>query len=129
MGQLAIDTGGNFHMLIDPVDGPSYGFVSDLALGADGTLTLDLPAATGGTAAIGTYPQIYTNTAELHGTIVANISSPNGLYETTLYDDVIDSNVTDQTGLRCVATGVPANSLLLSFGCVYDDARPTSTSR
>jgi hypothetical protein len=112
--------GGNLHLVIDPVDGPSYAFVNNFVVNDDGTLTLDLPPATG-SAPIGTYPQIYADTVTLNGgTLVANISAPNGLYETTFYNNVIDGE--DLTGEfdQCIATGIPANSLLLSFGCIYD---------
>ena len=103
-----------------PVDGPSYAFVNTLTVGADGTLTLDLPAAKGGTAAPGTYPQIFADTANLGGTLVANIASSNGLYDTTTYDNVIDANVRNGTFAQCTINGIPAGSLLLHSACVYD---------
>ena len=114
------DAGGNLHMTIDPVDGPSYAFVNTFTVNSDGTLTLDLPAATGGTATPGTYPQIFADTANLSGTLVANISSPNGLYDTTTYDNVIDANVRNGEFDQCLINGIPTGSLLLHFGCVYD---------
>jgi hypothetical protein len=112
--------GGNLHLMIDPVDGPSYVFVNTLTVNSDGTLTYDLPAATGGTAAPGTYPQIFADTANLGGTLVANIASPNGLYDTSFYDNVIDANTRNGTFSQCEINGVPTGSLLINFGCVYD---------
>jgi hypothetical protein len=85
VGTLNINSGGNLHLAIDAVDGPSYVFMDTLNMGADGTITFDLPAATGGTVPIGTYPQVFVDTANLAGTLVANIASPNGLYDTTVY--------------------------------------------
>ena len=49
LGRLNIDTGGNLHLLnIDAADGPSYVFMDTLNMGADGTITFDLPAPVGG---------------------------------------------------------------------------------
>jgi outer membrane autotransporter protein len=107
-------------MVIDPVDGPSYAFLDSLTVETDGTLTLDLPAAVGGTAEVGTYPQIFADTVTLNGgTLVANIITPNGLYETTYYDNVIDGNTLTGEFDACVANGIPLESALLDFGCVY----------
>jgi len=114
--------GGNLHMAIDPVDGPSYAFVNSFTVNSDGTLTLDLPAATGGTAEPGTYPQVFADTANLDGTLVANIASPNGLFDTMTYDNVIDANVRKGEFAQCMINGIPTGSLLLHLGCVYDAA-------
>ena len=86
VGTLTIGGGGNLHMLNVAADGPSYAFVNNFTVGANGTLTLDLPAATGGTAPVGTYPQIYSNAAFLTGgTLVANFAPPpNRLFDTTV---------------------------------------------
>ncbi|HEY6048361.1 MAG TPA: autotransporter domain-containing protein [Sphingomicrobium sp.] len=121
VGTLTVNGGGNLHLTNDAVDGPSYVFVNTLTMGADGTLTYDLPAATGGTAAPGTYPQIFADTANLDGTLVANIASPNGLYDTTFYDNVIDANTRNGTFDACVINGIPSGSLLLQSTCVYDN--------
>ena len=51
---------------------------------------------------------------------MANISSPNGLYDTTTYDNVIDANVRNGEFDQCLINGIPTGSLLLHFGCVYD---------
>jgi outer membrane autotransporter protein len=121
VGALTIAGDGNLHMVIDPVDGPAYAFVDSLTVEADGTLTVDLPAATG-SAPIGTYPQIYADTVTLNGgTLVANIASSNGLYETTTYDNVIDGNTRTGEFDQCLAPGIVDNSLLLEFDCAYED--------
>ncbi|MEO7655550.1 MAG: autotransporter outer membrane beta-barrel domain-containing protein, partial [Sphingomicrobium sp.] len=76
-----------------------------------------------GTAPIGTYPQIFADVVTLNGgTLIANIQTPNnGLYETTVYENVIDGLDLSGTFDQCLVTGVPASSLLLDFGCVYDN--------
>ncbi|MFL6735440.1 MAG: autotransporter domain-containing protein [Sphingomonas sp.] len=121
VGTLTVNGGGNLHLTVDPVDGPSYVFINTFNMGADGTLTYDLPPATGGTATPGTYPQIFADTANLDGTLVANIASSSGLYDTTLYDNIIDANVRNGTFDACVINGIPTASLLLHAGCVYDN--------
>jgi uncharacterized protein with beta-barrel porin domain len=128
VGTLNINGGGNLELAIDAVDGPSYVFMDTLNMGADGTITFDLPAATGGTVPLGTYPQVFVDTANLAGTLVANIASPNGLYETTTYQNVIDAigpanadgSLTTHFD-QCLINGVPADSLLIGLSCVYDD--------
>ena len=66
---------------------------------ADGTLELR-PARQPSAAPvpIGTYPQIFADTATLNGgTLVANIAMPATVcYETTVYDNVIDANTPDR---------------------------------
>ena len=121
-GDLTLADGGTFHMVIDPNEGPSYAFVNTLTVEEDGTLELDLPPADG-TAPIGTYPQIFADVVTLNGgTLIANIQTPNnGLYETTVYENVIDGLDLTGTFDQCLVTGVPATSLLLDFGCVYDN--------
>ena len=94
VGTLNINTGGNLHLLNVAADGPSYVFMDTLNMGADGTITFDLPAPVGGGAnePIGTYPQVFVDTANLDGTIVANITAPaNGLWDNTTYQNVIDA--------------------------------------
>jgi hypothetical protein len=93
IGTLNINNGGNFHLAIDDVDGPSYVFMNTLDMravavdvddpGAPGTITFDLPAL-GGTAAPGTYPQVFVDTAFLDGTLVANVANGNGLVDSTI---------------------------------------------
>ena len=48
VGTLNINSGGNFHLLNVAADGPSYVFMDTLNMGADGTITFDLPAPVGG---------------------------------------------------------------------------------
>src|SRR5687767_15434250 len=86
-GTLTINNGGALHLLIDPVAGPSYAFVNTFTVGGTGTIIFDLPQADG-TAPIGTYPQIYAATANLDGTLVANIAGT-GIFDTTTYNNVI----------------------------------------
>ena len=73
-----------------------------------GTITFDLPPATGGEAAAGTYPQVFVDTANLAGTLVANISAPNGLFETSTYENVIDAVTRNGTFDTCLINGIPA---------------------
>ena len=75
-GALTLSGGGDLHMVIDGNEGPSYAFVDSLTVNSDGTLELDLPPAVG-TAPIGTYPQIFAETATLNagGTLIANIEA------------------------------------------------------
>ncbi|HYX46176.1 MAG TPA: hypothetical protein VE820_05080, partial [Sphingomicrobium sp.] len=109
VGTLTVNGGGNLHLLNDAVDGPSYAFVNTLTVGADGTLTLDLPAAAGGAAAPGTYPQIFADTANLGGTLVANIRPANGLFDNASYDNVIDANTRNGTFAKCALAGPYTN--------------------
>ena len=48
VGTLNINSGGNLHLLNVAADGPSYVFMDTLNMGADGTITFDLPAPVGG---------------------------------------------------------------------------------
>jgi len=130
VGTLNINNGGNFHLQIDPVDGPSYVFMDTLDMravavdeddpGAPGTITFDLPGAISGEAVVGTYPQVFVDNAFLDGTLVANFA-PGTLFDDTVYQNVIDANVRTGTFDQCIISGIPANSLLLDFGCVYDN--------
>ena len=125
VGTLNINSGGNFHLLNVAADGPSYVFMDTLNMGADGTITFDLPAPVGGGAnePIGTYPQVFVNTANLDGTIVANIAAPaNGLWDNTTYQNVIDATTRNGTFDTCTINGIPTGSLLISAGCIYDNA-------
>ena len=95
-------------------------------MGADGTLTYELPAVPADGAPVGTYPQIFANTANLDGTLVANIQPANGLFDdTTLYDNVIDAN--DSRTARstsCVHRRRPdADRCCSTSSCVYDAKR------
>jgi outer membrane autotransporter protein len=59
--------------------------------------------------------------ANLDGTLVANVPAPeNGLFDTVLYDNVIDANTRNGEFATCTINGVPTGSLLISAGCVYD---------
>ena len=96
---MNINNGGNFHLQIDPVDGPSYVFMDTLDLRAPvvvapatsspGTITFDLPGAVAGEVPVGTYPQVFVDQAFLDGTLVAHLA-PGTLFDTTVYQNVID---------------------------------------
>ena len=73
------------------------------ATSSPGTITFDLPGAVAGEVPVGTYPQVFVDTAYLDGTLVANICAPgNGLFDTTVYQNVIDANVRTGTFDQCV---------------------------
>ena len=127
-GTLNINAGGNL-VLADPritgpanmYDGPAYAIVDTLNIDAAGTLTYELQPAAGGAQPVGTYPQIYTDTANLDGTLVADLHPAGGLFaDSYFWDNVIDANTRNGTFTSCKLGGAYANSLLLSFGCVYD---------
>ena len=72
--------------------------------------------------AVGTYPQVFTDVANLDGTLEARISTPNGLFEDEYFwDNVIDANTRNGgfDGAQCVINGTP---LLLELDCIEDDA-------
>jgi hypothetical protein len=129
VGTLNIVTGGTL-VLADPrvsgdpdtYDGPAYAFVEDLNMDATGTLAFELQPAAGGDQPFGTYPQIFTNTATLDGTLEARLTTPDGLFaDTYFWDNVIDAT-TGPIGTfdQCVIGGALAGSLLLDFNCEYD---------
>jgi uncharacterized protein with beta-barrel porin domain len=123
-GTLNIDNGGNLELVSGNSvaamdDGPSYVFVDTLNIGADGTITYDLPAVSGN-AAVGTYPQVFTDVANLDGSLIASIQPANGLFADAFYDNVIDANVRNGEFESCGLAGPYTNSLLLDLQCVYD---------
>ena len=102
-------------------NGPSYVFVDSFTMSPTGKLALELhPNAAGGTQPFGTYPQIFTNTATLTGTLDARITTANGLYSNTFYDNVIDANTRTGTFTACTLNGAVVNSPLLNLACIYD---------
>jgi hypothetical protein len=109
-GTLNINAGGNLE-LADPrltgdptmYDGPAYAIVDTLNMDPDGTLTFQLQPSAGGTQPVGTYPQVYTDTANLAGTLVADIYPAGGLFaDSYFWDNVIDANVRNGTFDSCV---------------------------
>jgi outer membrane autotransporter protein len=120
-GTLNIGADGNL-ILADPqvtgdptmYDGPAYAIVDTLNLAADGTLTFELQPLAGGDQPVGTYPQVYADTANLDGTIVARLRPPSGLLaDSYFWDNVIDANV--RTGdPTCVLDSVYASSPLIT---------------
>ena len=129
-GVLNIDTGGNL-ILADPritgdpdmYDGPAYAFVETLNMGATGSLTYELQPSAGGTQPVGTYPQVFTNVANLDGTLVADITTPNGLFaDSYFWNNVIDAVTRNGTFDACLI-GAPYNlTPLLDLNCIYDGA-------
>ncbi|HEX8028052.1 MAG TPA: autotransporter domain-containing protein, partial [Vicinamibacterales bacterium] len=127
-GTLNITADGNL-FLADPritgdpdlYDGPSYVFVDTYNQAAGGTVTFDLQPAAGGTQAIGTYPQIFANTANIDGNLVAVVTTPNGLYaDSYFWNNVIDAVTLNGTFDSCSIGGDQAPSPLLGLTCTYD---------
>ena len=103
-------------------DGPAYAFIETLNMGADGTLTYELQPAAGGTQPVGTYPQIFTDVADLDGTLVADITPAGGLFaDNYFWDNVIDANTRNGEFAACNIDGAYAGSLFLDLTCIYDD--------
>ncbi len=127
-GSLTIDNGGNL-VLADPrvtgdpatYDGPAYVYVNEFTVGADGTITYELQPSAGGVQPIGTYPQVFAETANLDGTLVADVTTPTGLFaDSYFWNNVIDAEVRNGTFDQCVLDGAYSGSLLIDFGCTYD---------
>ena len=128
-GTLNIDTGGNLE-LADPritgdpaqYDGPAYAIVDTLNMGADGTLTFQLQPAAGGTQAVGTYPQVYADTVNLDGKLVADIFPAGGIFDDSYFwDNVIDANTRNGTFASCgLAAPYATTPLLSDLACTYD---------
>ena len=127
-GTLNILSDGNL-VLLDPritgdpdvYDGPSYVFVDTYNQVAGGTVTFDLQPVDGGVQPIGSYPQIFANTANIAGTLVASITTPNGLFaDSYSWNNIIDANTLNGTFSACLI-GAPYDvTPLLSVSCVYD---------
>jgi hypothetical protein len=128
-GTLNIQNGGNLFLVAGNPDatmdnGPAYAIVDTLNVGPEGTLTYELSPVDGGVQPVGTYPQIYADTANLDGTLVAAfVNNTNGLFfDDYFWDIVIDANVRIGEFAACTMSGVNLNSPLLDFsGCIYDD--------
>ncbi|MEO6255928.1 MAG: autotransporter outer membrane beta-barrel domain-containing protein, partial [Sphingomicrobium sp.] len=104
-------------------DGPSYAFVESLNLEAGATLIYELPTSnTGGTQPVGTYPQIFTDTADItDGNLLVRPSTGNGLFaDDYFYDNVIDSNALTGTFDTCGLDGTYGDSAFLTVTCIYD---------
>ena len=128
VGSLLIGDGGNL-VLADPrltgdpdmYDGPAYALVDTLTVEADGTLTFELQPEDGGVQEPGSYPQVFANTANLDGTLVADFTVPAGLIaDSYTYDNVIDANVRAGQFDQCLIGGTYADSLLVGIECTYD---------
>ena len=91
-------------------DGPAYAIVDTLNMDPDGTLTFQLQPATGGSQPVGTYPQVYADTANLDGTLFADIFPANGLFaDSYTWLNVIDANDTAGTRFAGCALAAPYN--------------------
>jgi len=128
VGTLNIGSGGNL-ILADPritgpasmYDGPAYALVHTLNVSSDGTLTFELQPATGGSQPVGSYPQVFADTANLDGTLAADVTTVNGLFaDSYSWNNVIDANARNGTFDRCVTGGAHAGSVLLNVACSYD---------
>ncbi|HSR00620.1 MAG TPA: hypothetical protein VLM36_11995, partial [Sphingomicrobium sp.] len=128
VGTLTIGDGGNL-VLADPrltgpanmYDGPAYALVDTLTVASDGTLTFELQPSAGGAQPVGSYPQVFADTANLGGKLVADITTANGLFaDSYSWQNVIDANVRNGTFGQCVLGGPNAGSLLLKLACTYD---------
>jgi uncharacterized protein with beta-barrel porin domain len=128
VGALNIRDGGNL-VLADPritgapdvYDGPSYAVVDTLNVASDGTVTFDLEPASGGAQLAGSYSQIYADTANLAGTLIADVTPANGLFaDSYSWQNVIDANALTGKFDRCALGGAYAGSLLIDFSCSYD---------
>jgi hypothetical protein len=127
LGTLNIEDGGNL-VLADPLisgnpamfDGPAYAFVDTLNVASAGTLTFQLQPESGGLQPAGSYPQIFANSANLAGTLVADIRTPNGLFADSYnWQNVIEANALDGQFSQCVLGGPFTGSLLLKLSCSY----------
>ena len=98
-------------------DGPSYAFVETLDVAAGGALMFELQPTSAGAQPVGTYSQLFADTANLAGTLVANVTTANGLLaDSYSWDNVIDANTRSGQFSQCRVSG----SVLLSLQCVYD---------
>jgi uncharacterized protein with beta-barrel porin domain len=131
VGTLNIEDGGTLYLrdrkldsaFASMYDGPSYAFVDTLSIAKGGTVALDLEPASGGAQAVGSYSQIFANTADLGGTLEARITTATGLFENDYsWDNVIDANVVNGEFDSCALGGAYAKSVLLSLQCHYDEA-------
>ena len=117
-------------------DGPSYVFVDALNMaavteptgstlsGAPGTIIYDLEPVAGGTQPVGSYPQVFTNTADITGaTLLARLTPKGGLFaDSYFWDNVIDANTLTGKFATCAIDGPYAGSVLLGgLTCIYDD--------
>lgn len=127
-GTLNIMDGGNL-ILADArgaanaamYDGPSYAAVDTFNVASDGTLTLNLAPAAGGVQAVGAYTQVYADTANLAGTLVANVTPANGIFaDSYSWQNVIDANTLTGKFNSCALGGGYAGSVLLKLTCSND---------
>jgi hypothetical protein len=126
VGTLSIADGGNLILadarITGPAnmyDGPAYALVDTLDIGSDGTITFQLQPDTGGLQAAGSYPQVFADTANIDGTLVAEVTPANGLYaDSYVWQNVIDANTLNGTFDHCALGG--SGSLLLNVACSYD---------
>ena len=104
--------------------GPSYALVDVLNVNAGGTLAMEFTPNAPGVQPVGSYSQIFANTANLNGTFEARFTSANGLFDDMSFDNVIDADVRvgGFDGANCVIGGALTGTLLLELDCVEDAA-------
>ena len=124
VGTLNINNGGNFHLLIDAVDGPSYVFMDTLMRRstADGTITFDLPPAAGGN---GSRSAPIRRCSSTRRTSTARWSPISGAGRRPVRRQrrlgKRDRRQCPQRHVRPVHHRRTGGSLLLDFGCIEDD--------
>ena len=132
-GSLTIASGGALS-LMDPrianpsYDGPAGGYLNTFTVASGGTLVLDMPLSSGGSAIVNSgiralaapipIQVIAANTVTLSGALQLNLSTPNGLFgDFYSFDNIIDANTLIGTFSSVVtSTGTP----LLVPVAVYD---------
>jgi len=71
--------------------------------------------------AVGSYVQVYADTANLDGTLVANVTPQDGKFaDSTSWQNVIDANTLSGKFTACALGGGYADSVLLKLSCSYD---------
>src|SRR5262249_13996499 len=113
-GDLELDQTGKLIMVQNPVDGASAAYVDHFEHGLGGILVYELTPST----AVGDYPTIVADTANIAGTFTA-LYQPGIYADHFVYENIIDANAL--TGGYDAARTVD-NSLLLVTTAVNDDA-------
>lgn len=132
-GSLTIASGGALS-LMDPrianpsYDGPAGGYLNAFTVASGGTLVLDMPLSSEGSAIVNSgiralaapipIQVIAANTVTLSGALQLNLSTPNGLFgDFYSFDNIIDANTLIGTFSSVVtSTGTP----LLTPVAIYD---------
>ena len=123
-GDLVIDDGGNLHLVIDPLDGPSYAFVNTF----NDRVKTERSSSTclaGLAARLRSAPIRRSSRKWPISTADADREHPvrrtNGLLDDHgLRECHRRASTCNGTFDQCIINGVPVGSLLIDFGCVYD---------